>query len=103
MGINQDGMGMGMILFPWELIPINGCGKLLASTHTRSQIVTPLVSCRVGGVLVKVKPCIASSVLAGRRCHEFLFDTHVAVNLRHIGLTTLVHFDEAMIHVSHCV
>jgi len=44
-----------------------------------------------------------SSVFAGRRCHEFLFDTHVAVNLRHIGLTTLVHFDEAMIHVSHCV
>jgi len=27
MRINQDGMAMGMILFPWELIAINGCGK----------------------------------------------------------------------------
>jgi len=75
----------------------------IASTHTRSQIVTPLLNRTVGAVLVKVKPYIASSVFAGRRCHEFLFDTHVAVILRHICLTTLVHFDEAMIHVSHCV
>jgi len=82
------------------------------SMHTWPQMVTPPVNCSMDDVLVKVKP-FASSVFAGRQCDKFLFHIHIAVTPQiskfKAHMMTLVHSDEAMIHlmqfslvISHC-